>query len=530
MNENTPDKHSDSAVDQPLNTAQRPVIAPSDGKRATSEPAAVRERQSSADGDLAAPNPRDHSTANFSTIELKGFVERNRNSIIVAAVAAVAVLAVFLWLRGQRQEKAYAEAQQGDKKEEVDNEVALTPEAISAAGVEIVSVTERPGVALMKVTGTVEANQQQMQQVTPLVSGRVQRVYAALGDHVRAGAVLAIVASPQVAQLHAKLHETETHLALAELNLTRVQRAENRVAVLQAKAKLDEAEATLNRTRRLIELGAGAGKDLIAAETAYKTAKAEYDFQSNISLNKEVQEAGAEVETTRLDISHIKDELRAMGAPSDDDGSENSEHSRDTSLIAMRAPVSGSVSERLVNPGAGIEAGKPMFTIANLSTLWVIASVPEAQVIHLRVGTPAEVRSSALGSSGLSGRVTYIDPQLDEGTRTARVRIDVANPKDALRVGMFAQVGFQTGTTGSGAGEPELVVPSEAVQRIGDRTVVFMPKEGEPGRFLVRDVELGGEVEGYRRVLGGLVLGDRVVAKGSFTLKSRLMRSQLEEE
>lgn len=494
------DKHNDAAVENPVSSDDRAAIAPGG------------------------------STVNFSTVELRGFAERNRNAIIIAAVVAVAALVLFLWLRSPKHEKASAEAKQGEKRETIDNEVTLTPEAIAAAGVEIVSVTQRPAIALMKVTGTVEANQQQMQQVTPLVSGRVERVYAALGDRVRAGSVLATVASPQVAQLHAKLHESETHLALAERNLTRVQRAENRVAVLQAKAKLDEAEATLTRTRRLIELGAGAGKDLIAAETAYKTAKAEYDFQSNISLNKEIQEARAEVETTRADISHLKDELRAMGASADNDESKNGEHTRDTSLIAMRAPVSGTVSERLVNAGAGIEAGKPIFTIANLSTLWVIANVPEAQVMHLRIGTPAEVGSAALGASSLSGRVTYIDPQLDEGTRTARVRIDVANPNDNLKIGMFAQVGFQTGTMGGGTGETELVVISEAVQHIGDRTVVFTPKDGEPGHFMIRDVELGAEVEGYRRVLSGLALGDRVVAKGSFTLKSRLMRSQLEDE
>ena len=96
---------------------------------------------------------------------------------------------------------------------------------------------------------------------------------------------------------------------------------------------------------------------------------------------------------------------------------------------------------------------------------------------------------------------------------------------------MFAEVGFQT--TVAGTKEPagdELVIPSEAVQSIGDRNIVFIPKEGEPGHFLVRDVELGAEAEGYQKVLGGLALNDRVVTKGSFTLKTRLLRGELEEE
>jgi RND family efflux transporter MFP subunit len=298
--------------------------------------------------------------------------------------------------------------------------------------------------------------------------------------------------------------------------------------VIQAKAKLDEAEATLRRTRRLIELGAGAGKDLVAAEAAYKTAKADYDYQNNISINREVQEARAEVETSRVETLHLRNSLRALGAALEEGMHGGTSH--DTSTITLVTPASGTVTERLVNAGAGIEAGKPLFTISNISTVWVIANVPEGQVGHLQVGTPADIRSAALGSNAISGKVTYIDPILNEETRTARVRIEVANPAEQLKVGMFVEVGFETGARAKG-GEvaSELVIPDEAVQRLGERTVVFVPKEDEPGHFEVRDVEVGGLVEGYRRVLSGLALGDRVVAKGSFTLKTQLMKGELGE-
>ena len=374
----------------------------------------------------------------------------------------------------------------------------------------------------------VEVNQLQSQQATPLVGGRVERVYVAPGDFVRAGAVLATIASPQIAQMHGKLHEAETQHALSERNLQRVQRAENRAAVLQAKARLDEAEATLKRTRRLIELGAGAGKDLIAAETTYKTAKAEYDFQSNISLNRELQEARAAVETARVDVGHIRDEMRALGAPVPEGEDQAHDHDRNTALVALRAPVSGTVTERLVNAGAGIEAGTAMFTIANLSTVWVIANVPEAQVGSIRVGAPAEVRSAALGTSAIAARVSYINPQLNEETRTAQVRLQVGNPSQQLKAGMFVEVGFQTGTS-TVAGE-ELMIPVAAVQRVGDRAVVFVPKDDEPGHFAVRDVELGGEADGYRKVLAGLTLGERVVTKGSFVLKTQMLKGEIGED
>lgn len=459
---------------------------------------------------------------------------RNRNLAIVAMVvifAMVAALAIILWSRSKTpadtQVKVNTEAgEAGREDEHGGDEVKLSPEALAATVIEIEGVTQRPAVALIRVTGTVETNQQQSQQATPLVSGRVERVNVGQGDVVRAGSVLAVISSPEIAEMHGKLHEAETARALAERNLQRVQRSENRVAVLSAKAKLDEAQATVNRTRRLSQLGAGAGKDLIAAETAYKTAKADFDFQSNISLNKELQEARAAVETTSVDVSHIRDQLRALGVIVAE--GELHDHSKNTSLVALRSPASGTVVERLVNAGAGIQAGTSLFTISNISTVWIIANVPEAQIGSIRVGTPAEVRSAAIGNSAIDGRVNYIDPRLNEDTRTARVRIEVANPGERLKSGMFVEVGFQS-SGGTATGE-ELMVPSEAVQRIGDRNVVFIPREGEPGSFEVREVELGGVADGYQKVLSGLQVGERVVTKGSFTLKTQVMKSSMSDE
>jgi len=454
--------------------------------------------------------------------------QQNRKLIIVVSVVVVAIaalVAIVLWTRKPEPSIQNAGTSPAAEQHEGD-EVKLSAEALQAAGIEIEGVTQRPAVALLQATGTVEANEQQTQQATPLVGGRIDQVHVRLGDRVRAGAVLAVISSPQIAQMHGKLHEAETQRALAERNLERVLRAENRVAVLSAKAKLDEAEATLKRARRLIELGAGAGKDLIAAETAYKTAKAEYDFQSNISLNREVQEARAAVETTRVDVSHIRDEMRSLGAPVPE--GERHNHDKDTSLVALRAPVSGTVIERLVNIGAGVEAGTHLFTIGNLSTVWIIANVPEAQVGRVNIGTAVEVTSNAVGDEVLSGRVAYIDPKLNEETRTARVRIEMSNPGERLKAGMFVQIGFQAGSAETS--DQELVVKSAALQRVGERTVVFLPRDDEPGAFEVRDVESGEESQGYVRVLNGLKLGDRVVVKGTFILKSQLLKGQFGEE
>ncbi|HZS04796.1 MAG TPA: efflux RND transporter periplasmic adaptor subunit [Blastocatellia bacterium] len=452
-----------------------------------------------------------------------------RRLLLVALLvfALLAVSAVVFWPRGKgtASDKAVSETKHADEHGEgAADEVKLSAEALAAAGIETAEVTEEAVGARLRVTGTVEANQQQTQQATPLVSGRVERVQVALGDRVSKGSVLAVISSPQIAQLHGKLHEAETKLSLAERELQRVLQAENRAAVLTAKAKLDEADATLKRTRRLIELGAGAGKDLVSAETAHRTAQAEYDFQKNIALNREIQEARAEVETAKVDVAHIRDEMRSLGV--EIRANERDSHHEDTSLVRLRAPASGTVTERLVNAGAGIEAGKPLFTVANLSTLWVIANVPEAQVTSLRPGAFAVIRSAALGNESLSGRINYIDPQLNEETRTARVRVEITNPGGRLRTGMFAEIEFMTG---AGNTPKEIVIPEAAVQRIGERTVVFVPGE-EKGHFKVRDIVAGAERDSLRRVTGGLKPGEKVVTKGSFTLKTQLMKGELGEE
>lgn len=468
-----------------------------------------------------------HTRIEVSTVErMRLSSPRNRNLAIIAGVAALALVVILflVFRRGNSPQstevKVTVEAGEAEHGAGEEGEVKLTPEARAAAGIEIEGVTERPAVALLRVPGAVETNQQQTQQVTPLVSGRVERVSAAQGDFVSAGAVIAVISSPEVSEMQGKLREAQTRLQSAERNLQRVQRAENRVAVLQARAKLDEAEATLKRTRRLIELGAGAGKDLVAADAAYKSAKADFDFQSNISLNREVQEAQSELASARIEVTHLRQSLDTLGASAGPGGN--------ISFVAVRAPVSGKVVERLVNVGAGVQPGTSMFTVANISTVWVLANVPESQIGLLRQGTPAEVRSAALGGDVLYGRVNFIDPRLDEETRRARVRVELANPGERLKAGMFVEVGFQAGT-GTGEGQ-ELVIKEEAVQRVGERTFVFVPKEAEENAFEVREVEVGTVSDGYARIRSGLKLGEKVVTKGSFTLKTQMQKGELGDE
>ena len=448
--------------------------------------------------------------------------------ILTAAIIALIGIVAFAWMASKNSATTTAateEHKDEDKHSENDEgkEVKLEPELLNSAGIETEGVTQRPAIAKLLVTGAVDLNPETTEMATSLVGGRIENVYFGVGDYVNQGATLAIISSPQLAQMHGKMHEAKTRYELSLRNLARVQKSENRVAVLQAKAKLDEADATLKRTKRLIELGAGAGKDLISAETNYKTAKADFDFQSNISLNKEIQEAKAEVETSQVDLRHIEDEMRSLGVTVN---SNDDDHKKDTSLVAVRAPLSGVITERKFNSGAGIEAAQAIFAISNLSTVYVIANVPEASVGKLSVGSVAEIKSASFGT--INGRISYIDPRLDETTRTAKVRLEVPNSNGKLRAGMFTEVRFYAGTNET-SGE-ELVVSSAAVQRTGDKTIVFVPREDEPGAFEVREVEVGGDFEGYTKIISGLKLGESVVTKGSFTLKTQFEKGAMSDD
>ncbi|MBX9877246.1 MAG: efflux RND transporter periplasmic adaptor subunit [Candidatus Obscuribacterales bacterium] len=387
-----------------------------------------------------------------------------------------------------------------------------------AAGIKLATVTRQTPTETFSVAGTVEPNQQQLQQVTPLVSGRVQRIFVSLGDTVKPGTVLIEIDSPQVAEMHGKLHEAETRLRLSKINLDRVQQSANRVSVLKSKASLDEAESNLKRTKLLVSEGLTARKDLVATESEYDRAKAEYNFQKDITLNREVTQAKAEVQTAETETEHIRDALRALDAHL---GSETGvEHN--ISQIELRSPIAGTIIERFVNPGSGFEQGKPLLTIANTNILWVIANVPETQMTGIHIGSPANVK---LGNRLVTGAVSYIDPRLNEDTRTSRVRIEIANPAHKIQVGSFAQVEFTTQATMQNVP----FVPQAAVQTVDGKPVVFV-KDRTSEQFRVRNVQIGTATSGVVPILSGLEVGEQVAADGSFVLKSKLLKEQFGEE
>ncbi len=181
--------------------------------------------------------------------------------------------------------------------------------------------------------------------------------------------------------------------------------------------------------------------------------------------------------------------------------------------ITLYAPINGVIAELGVREGMTVMSGAMLFRLVDLSSVWVNAEVPEAQVTWLRPGTAVEARVPSFPGQVFRGRVSAILPEVNAATRTLRARVELANPGGRLKPGMFATLAFA-----QGAGTKALLVPSEAVIRTGERSVVIVAES--EGKFRPRDVELGVESGGKSEIRKGLAEGDKVVVSGQFLIDS----------
>jgi len=183
------------------------------------------------------------------------------------------------------------------------------------------------------------------------------------------------------------------------------------------------------------------------------------------------------------------------------------------SRLTVSAPISGVVAELGAREGMAVMAGATLFRINGLDTVWVNAEVREAQASEVRPGNLVEARTSAVPGTTFKGRVNAILPEVNPATRTLKARVELANPNGKLVPGMFATVNFAPA-----ARKEALLVPTEAVIRTGNRSVVIVA-QGD-GKFAPVDVEIGIESEGRTEIRNGLEAGQKVVVSGQFLIDS----------
>ena len=319
----------------------------------------------------------------------------------------------------------------------------------------------RPGGEGVTALGELKVNEQAYAEVGAPIPGRIVRLLAAPGQSVRRGQALAELQSVELGQARAQ-----------------------RTAAL---ARVELARKTVERKRGL------------AAE--------------RIVSRGELQRAEAELAETEADLRAAEAAVSALGV-----GTRSGDS--DLSGFALLSPLSGTVLERAAVQGQMADPSRPLFRIADLSRLWLVAQTPERDASRVREGSPTEITLPALPGQKLRGTVDWVGREVDAHSRTVPVRVVLPNPERRLKPGMFATAWIGTG----GEGEKVVAVPAVSLQRMENRWVVFLPLGG--GRFEVRPVERGRELGNEVAIVSGLKLGERIVVEGAFVLRAEAEKQE----
>ncbi len=385
----------------------------------------------------------------------------HKRFLLLLAIAAFA-------LAGCQKDKV-EEVHKEEAKEEHKEDVTLTPEAMKQAGIEIEAVSLRPLRIESSFPGKVSVNETRLAHVGVRIAGRAVEVFANLGDFIKKGQSLAVIDSPELGEAQSQYLKAMTNLQVAEKSYERAK------IVLEGK---------------VISTG-------------------------------EFQRREGEYLSSRTEAKAAEDRLHLFGMTDEEILSIGKAHAI-ISRVAIYGPASGTVIERHVTLGEVVEPIKPLFTIADLSTVWVIADIPENDISMVKKGQKVSVLVSPYPDAEFKGIVTYISDTVDPATRTVKVRAEVDNLKGLLKPEMFASVKIGTGKM------DVLAIPESAVQREGEKAIVFLAEDETTFRKKV--VSLGPETNGFHQVLSGLEKGERIVTKGAFTLKSETMKGLMEED
>ncbi len=349
----------------------------------------------------------------------------------------------------------------GEKKETTTTATETTTSTTKAMqGVKTEPVAVTTFQKTIDTTGTVAFNQNRSTQVLSPISGPVSRILVNVGSRVSRGEALANVSSPDFAA---------------------------------AVSALRKAEATARNARRIADLDAQLFKNDAIARRDYEQSQTD-------AVNAEADRDAAiqQLQSLGVDASTIN-EIRENRPVPNLGG-------------VIRAPISGTVVEKLISPGQLLQSTTPCFTVADLSDVWVYANVFEADLAAVHLGDTAEISTGA--GQTLTGKVDNIAAVVDPNTRAVAVRIDVANPGEVLKRDFYVHVQLHSSKPVQG-----ILVPVSAVLR-DDQNLPFVFVTKPDGTFERRRVDLGSRVGDRQEIRSGLNAGDSVVTEGALFLQN----------
>ncbi len=321
---------------------------------------------------------------------------------------------------------------------------------------------------VISATGKVEANADRIAHVSPRIPGKIVAVRSSLGDSVAAGQVLVTLDSVELGE------------ALNRYN--------------QSRTKLDLAQSNMERIKALVEKKIAARKDILQAETDFKTAQTElHTDEERLSLYG-------------LNLAELKADNHRKP------------------LLPVRSPIGGIITEKHAIVGELSDPSKSLYTVADLSSVWVMVDINEKDLARIHRGQTASVSVGAFPDLKLKGRITHIADLVDPNSRTVKARIEVPNSGRKLKPEMFATVELAIAADAA----PVLAVPEDALQELDGKKVVFVLEEDD--EFAARPVQVGRMANGLVEIVSGLKEGEQYAVKGSFVLKSEVKKGEMKDE
>jgi cobalt-zinc-cadmium efflux system membrane fusion protein len=338
-------------------------------------------------------------------------------------------------------------------------DVTLTPAQLTK--VRVGAVTLAPFHNTVQTTGTVAFNGDRSTQVLAPVSGPITRILVNPGAYVRRGAALATVTSPDFASAIAAFRKAQSQYRNAQ-----------RIADLDAKL-----------------------------------------FENDAIARREAEQSATDAAAAAADRDAAIEQLRALGLDESSIDALRNGRASPTTTAVIRAPIEGTVVEKLVTPGQLIQAGTtPAFTIADLSTVWVLANVFESDIGRVANGEKATITTGA-SPAPIEGTVTYVGSLVDPSSKATAVRILAPNPRGILKRDMLVNVSISSALT-----KNALLLPIGAVLR-DDQNLPFVFVALPNGHFARRQVRLGSRAGDSLEVLSGLGAGERIAMDGALFLQ-----------
>ena len=363
------------------------------------------------------------------------------------------------------------------------DEITLTSAQQAEGLIKTQTITLSDAPEILRVGGRIALADDRTWHVGVRTDGIVMAVYVGLGDRVEKDQVLARYHADEVREARAQYRK-------ADAELTRLQAAQ-----ALAQRNYDRAQTLLSLKAASVQQVEQARQDVLAAQTAVRAAQVEVDRGRDL----------------------LEDDLRVPVEPPP------GQHDETADDVPILAPASGYIIEKHVTPGKTVQTAIDTFVIADLSQVWMLASVRQEKLAQLHGGQTATVTLTGAPNERFIGNLTNLGQELDEATRVMQVRIVLNNPGNRLKPEMLANAEIPLNES-----KPGLLVPSDAIQQINDQDVVFV-RTG-PDRFAIRAVQVGETTGGKTPILDGLKAGEQVVVQGSFVLKSQLLKSTMESE